>query len=79
TQNITDPTIGNEVLDLMAGGQSASDALNSVMDQRPYAEYRQVAVVDLSSRTAHFSGQEVLAIHAVSEGQHCVGAGNLLS
>ena len=79
TQNITDPTIGNEVLDLLANGNSASDALAIVMDQRPNAEYRQVAVVDLSGRTAHYSGQEVLGIHAVSEGQHCVGAGNILS
>ena len=79
TQNITDPTIGNEVLDLLANGSSASDALDNVMDQRANAEYRQVAVVDMSGRTAHFSGQEVLGIHAVSEGQHCVGAGNLLS
>ena len=47
--------------------------------RQPYAEYRQVAVVDLSGGTAHFSGQEVLGIHAVSEGQHCVGAGNILS
>ena len=79
TQNITDPTIGNEVLDLLANGSSASDALDNVMDQRPNAKYRQVAVVDMSGRTAHFSGQEVLGIHAVSEGHHCVGAGNILS
>ena len=37
TQNITDPTIGNEVLDLLANGNSASDALDNVMDQRPNA------------------------------------------
>ncbi len=79
TQNVTDPTIGNAVLDLLAGGASASDAVATVMDGRPHADYRQVAVVDLQGNTAHFTGSNILGTNKVSEAQHCVAAGNLLS
>ena len=79
TQNVTDPAIGNEVLDRMAGGMSATEAVKAVMDGRPYAEYRQVAAVDLAGGVGHFSGGQNLGIHALTEGAGCVAAGNLLS
>ena len=46
SQNVTDPAIGNEVLDLLADGISVADAVKRVMDDRPHAAYRQVAAVD---------------------------------
>lgn len=78
TQNVTDPAIGNEVLDLMAEGVDAKDTVARVMDGRAHADYRQVAVVDLKGGTAHFTGANILGINAVAEGHHCVAAGNLL-
>ena len=79
SQNITDPAIGNEVLDLLADGIGATDAVNRVMDERPHAAYRQVAVVDRDGVTAHFTGSNILGVNAVAEGSRCVAAGNLLS
>ncbi len=79
TQNVTDPTIGNEVLDLLANGVEATDAVTRVMQGRAHADYRQVAVVDLKGNTAHFTGANILGTNAVAVGHHCVAAGNLLS
>ncbi len=79
TQNVTDPKIGNEVLDLLADGVGAADAVARVMNGRDHAEYRQVAAVDMQGNTAHFTGANILGTNEVSEGRHCVAAGNLLS
>lgn len=79
TQNVTDPAIGNEVLNLLESGVGAVDAVKRVMDGRPHADYRQVAVVDMKGDTAHFTGANILGVNEVAEGGHCVAAGNLLS
>ena len=79
SQNVTDPTIGNEVLDLLADGISVADAVKRVMDKRPHAAYRQVAAVNREGHTAHFTGSNILGVNKVTEGQSCVAAGNLLS
>jgi len=79
TQNVTDPKIGNEVLDLMTDGTSAADAVARVMNGRDHADYRQVAAVDMMGGTAHFTGANILGTNEVSEGRSCVAAGNLLS
>ena len=79
TQNVTDPSIGNEMLDLMAQGADAPAALAAVMDGRPFAEYRQVTAVDLRGNIAERTGAEILGTHAVSHGVQCLAAGNLLS
>ena len=79
TQNVTDPSIGPEVLALMASGAAAAEAVASVMDGRPHAAYRQVAAVDVQGRVAHVTGDEILGMHTVSTGAGCVAAGNLLS
>ena len=78
SQNITDPTIGIELLDLMESGMSVSKAIESVMDNRPNAKYRQVAAVDTCGRTAHYAGTNVLGINGVNEADNCIAAGNLL-
>ena len=79
TQNVTDPSIGPEVLALMASGSSAADAVAKVMDGRPHAAFRQVAAVDLRGRVAHVTGDEILGTNAVCAGAGCVAAGNLLA
>ena len=78
TQNVTDPRIGPQALDLMAQGRSAPEALREVIASNEYPEFRQVTVIDRQGRTAHHSGAKVLGTHAVSEGKDCVAAGNLL-
>lgn len=79
TQNVTDPSIGPEVLALMAAGNDATSAVATVMKDRPHAEYRQVAAVDLQGGIAHVTGAEILGTNAIAAGTGCVAAGNLLS
>jgi uncharacterized Ntn-hydrolase superfamily protein len=79
TQNVTDPTIGPKVLDLLAGGKSAAEALQAVLAASQYPDYRQVTVIDRAGRTAHHSGAKTLGTNVVAEGKDCLAAGNLLS
>jgi uncharacterized Ntn-hydrolase superfamily protein len=67
------------VLDLLAGGKSAAEALQAVLAASQYTEYRQVTVIDRQGRTAHHSGAKTLGTNAVAEGKDCLAAGNLLS
>ena len=78
TQNVTDPAIGNEVLLSMANGMTAAESVAHAMDRRPHANYRQVAAIDLQGNVAQFSGTEILGTNTVTEGHHCIAAGNLL-
>jgi uncharacterized Ntn-hydrolase superfamily protein len=79
TQNVTDPSLGPWVLDLMALGRSAQDALDEVVTRAPYIEYRQLAAVDAQGRTATYSGARTLGRHGSSSGKDCLAAGNLLA
>lgn len=79
TQNVTDPTLGPEILDLMEGGLDAEAALARAMDERHFAEYRQIVAIDRAGRTAGFSGARTLGRNAVAKGSDCIAAGNLLT
>ncbi len=79
TQNVTDPRLGPAVLDLLANGTPAPEALERVMAGHGHAAHRQLAVVDAQGRTAHYSGAKTLGTHAVADGHGCVAAGNLLA
>lgn len=78
SQNITLPSLGPRVLDLLEQGAAPSDALAALAAQ-DHSEYRQVTVIDSQGRTAHFSGAKTLGIHAAESGEHCVAAGNMLA
>ena len=79
SQNVTDPSIGNAVLTALENGLNANEAINHIMQVRPHAEYRQVAAVDNSGRTAYFTGSKILGVNKVAQGENCIAAGNLLS
>jgi len=79
TQNITDPTLAERVFERLAAGDTAPEAVATVMDGRANADYRQLAVVDRAGRTGHFTGSHILGTNRVVEGDHCLAAGNLLS
>jgi uncharacterized Ntn-hydrolase superfamily protein len=78
TQNVTDPAYGPRVLDLLAKGHGAEEALAHALDGQPFTEYRQITVVDRSGKTAVHSGAKVLGTNAVERRPDCVAAGNLL-
>jgi len=79
TQNVTDPSLGPQLLDLLAAGQKPEPALTSLMEKQAFADYRQVTVVDTGGRQAHFTGRQILGTHSISTGNRCIAAGNLLS
>jgi uncharacterized Ntn-hydrolase superfamily protein len=78
TQNVTDPNLGPLLLDKMAEGLSAGDAIQALIKDRPHAAYRQLTAVDRLGNSASFSGTHILGTHGVSEEKDCVAAGNLL-
>ena len=79
SQNITDPSIGPEVLDLIESGMSATNAVAQTTRNRPFVEYRQIIAVDASGQIGEFTGKRTLGQHAVARGKDCIAAGNLLA
>jgi uncharacterized Ntn-hydrolase superfamily protein len=79
SQNITDPRLGTALLDLMAQGRSAPDAIAELVDREPTAGYRQLTAVDAKGRTGVHSGAHTLGIHAQAQGNGVVSAGNMLA
>jgi len=56
TQNITDPSLGNEMLDLIAKGSNPEQAIQMVTKGRQFIDYRQLSVIDIKGRSASFTG-----------------------
>lgn len=79
TQNVTDPSLGAKLLDRLAAGDGAKQALDAVVAVADHADYRQLTVVDATGATAAFSGAHTLGRHTTAEGADCVAAGNLLA
>ncbi|AHL33810.1 hypothetical protein CD58_13285 [Pseudomonas brassicacearum] len=79
SQNITLPALGPLILDELAGGLAAQEAVDRALARNGYSQYRQVAVVDAHGHTAIFSGSHALGIHNALAGDQCVAAGNLLA
>ncbi len=79
SQNITLPSLGPQVLDLLEQGLAPAEALASAFAGHEHGEYRQVTVIDHLGRTAHFSGAHTLGVHGALSGEQCVAAGNMLA
>ena len=79
TQNVTDPRLGPQGLDLLTLGASAGEAARILHTTAPHAEHRQVALVDAAGRVAGFSGARCLGVHALAETTDAIAAGNLLA
>lgn len=78
TQNVTDPSLGDRLLDELAAGRSAQAALDAVVRSASYPEFRQLTVVDADGNTATHSGEQTLGLHRAVQTQDAVAAGNLL-
>lgn len=78
TQNVTLPSIGPDILDQLAAGQNAQEALQNVITREINHDYRQVVVVDRNGLGAVFSGALTLGIFGESVGENCAAGGNLL-
>ncbi|WP_026556457.1 DUF1028 domain-containing protein [Arthrobacter sp. 35W] len=79
SQNITDPGLGGQLLDLLESGTPADEAMAKLVAGTPDINYRQLGLVDVHGRTASFSGSGTLGAHRTVEGDGAVAAGNLLS
>ena len=79
TQNVTDPSLGPAILDVLEAGHDARGALDSIIPDRENLDYRQLTVVDNQGNTASFTGANILGNNAISNGDNCLAAGNLLS
>lgn len=79
SQNVTDPRLGRQGLDLLAAGMTAPDVIAALVGTAPRVAYRQLAVIDGAGRAASFSGQQTLGVHAAAEAEDAVATGNLLA
>ncbi len=79
TQNITDPSLGNAILDQIQSGADSQAALDTTVNASPNINYRQLTVVDTGGQVAHFTGEQILGTNAVVTGESCIAAGNLLA
>jgi uncharacterized Ntn-hydrolase superfamily protein len=79
TQNITNPGLGDLMLDLLGQGLSAPEAVAEAVRQEKFPEFRQLLCVDAQGRTASWSGQKALGIWGAAEGKDVVAGGNLLA
>jgi uncharacterized Ntn-hydrolase superfamily protein len=78
SQNVTDPRLGPELLDLMQAGLDAAQAIEA-MRGRPHIEFRQLTAVDRRGGTGAWSGSGTLGTHAACASQGALAAGNLLA
>ena len=79
TQNLTDPVLGIQILDLMEEGISAQDAIKEVAAGARHIAYRQLTAIDQHGSTGHYTGAKASAVAAAVAGQDCVAAGNILA
>jgi uncharacterized Ntn-hydrolase superfamily protein len=79
SQSTTDPRLREALLEAMAGGLAAGDALAAVVGRTPDIAYRQLAAVDTAGGSAGHSGGLALgaATHVCAAG--AAAAGNLLA
>lgn len=78
SQNITDPRLGPLVLDAMAHGLGASEALLRVMRSHAHQDFRQVLVVDQVGSSQVHSGKKALGHWSSATGPNVASGGNLL-
>ena len=79
SQNITNPDLGPQGLDLMADGHSIEQVLELTKQSEPHIEWRQLGMINAKGETAVFSGSHTLGINATAQGDNCVAQGNMLA
>ncbi len=79
TQNLTDPSLGPRILDLLAGGAAADAALEESLRSSPFGAYRQLVVIGRHGPPSIHSGARALGTAASATSAHAGAAGNLLA
>ena len=78
TQNITDPSLGNLMLNYLEEGLSADEAIDKIVNEKENINFRQLILIDKQGKVASFSGSKILGINSVSKSINCIAAGNML-
>ena len=79
TQNITDPSLGPQILDELGRGVSARVALDDALHSTPFGAYRQLIVVGREGPPVVHSGAKALGVVGSAIGADAAAAGNLLA
>ena len=79
SQNVTDPRLGPQTLDLMQNGASAAEAVAIIARTAANPAYRQVLAVDAGGVTAIHSGENALGIWAEARDTDVACGGKLLA
>jgi len=79
SQNITNPVLGEDLLDCLAGGLDAADAMAQVVSAEPTINYRQLTVVDNYGHSAVYCGAQTLGTFHTRRGDNVAAAGNMLA
>lgn len=79
SQSTTDPRLREALLEAMAGGLAAGDAVTAVTGRAEDIAYRQLALVDAAGGSAAYSGGLALGEAADGRGTGAAAAGNLLA
>jgi uncharacterized Ntn-hydrolase superfamily protein len=79
SQNITDPSLGPRILDLLAQGKPAAAALHEALSATEFAAFRQVLVIGAQGPGVIHSGAHALGLVGSATGAQCAAAGNLLA
>jgi len=78
SQNITDPQLARILLDMIQYDVSPENAIQELIKNTDFIEYRQLMVLNMHGVPAMYSGTETLGLNACSIGEDSVCAGNLL-
>ena len=78
TQHRTDPRLGPRGLDLLAGGCSPAETIAALVASTAHAGWRQLAALDRTGASAHFSGDHIVSKQDGVSGPDCVAIGNIL-
>ena len=79
TQNVTDPSLGVQMLDLLEAGADADTAISQVVAEENHIEWRQLLLLDSSGKSAIHTGEKALGRNASAQGNQCAAAANLLA
>jgi uncharacterized Ntn-hydrolase superfamily protein len=79
TQNITDPSLGPQILDGLEHGAGAREALEAALHSTPFGAYRQLIVVSREGVPVVHSGAKALGTVGSAVGVDAAAAGNLLA
>jgi len=79
SQSTTDPRLREALLEAMADGAAAGDALAAVVGRTPDVAYRQLAAVDAAGGSAAYSGELALGQATDVCAAGAAAAGNLLA